>query len=149
MTQLDRIEAKLDQLLEAKKPKPRKRAADNPEFDVFWEAYPIKKGKQAALRAYKTAVGITHYLNLVADVKNRVEYDSQWQDKQYIPRASTYLNGELWNDEITCVQVTLPKSNDLRVLEAFAVERGLHERGCAPQNIQNPYQYREWITERL
>ncbi len=35
-TQLDRIEAKLDLLLEQKKPKARKRATENKMFDDFW-----------------------------------------------------------------------------------------------------------------
>ena len=132
-TQLDRIEnqnqmiiERLDKLLEKKKPKPRKRVTDNPLFDEFWEAYPLKKGKQAALRAYNNRHSIRQInpYQLINDVVLRTANDAQWL-AGYIPHASTYLNGERWNDEMTPVVTkanTLPRDNGK--LQPWAIDHG-------------------------
>ena len=124
--QLDRIEHKLDKLLEAKKPKVRKKVTDNPEFDVFWDKYPVRKGKQAALRAWNGLAPSKVLVTLInVDIKDRLENDRAWQDKQFILHASTYLNGERWNDSIEAIPVkaeTLPKDNAL--LDTWAANRG-------------------------
>ena len=121
-----RIESKLDKLLEAKKPKARKKVTDNPEFDVFWDKYPVRKGKQAALRAWNGLSPSKVLVTLInADIKDRLENDRAWQDKQFILHASTYLNGERWNDSIEAIPTkaeTLPKDNEQ--LQAWAGNRG-------------------------
>ena len=155
-TQLERIEAKLDLLLEQKKPKSRKRVTENPDFDMFWNVYPVKKGKQAALRAFnnrkkyisdstdhglvKTRISVEL---LRMDIGNRLENDAQWIEG-YIPHAATYLNGERWNDEITPVVTqaeTMPKSND--ELTGWAQEKRLREARPG----ESMAQYRQALTE--
>jgi len=42
---------------------------------------------------------------ILADLKNRMANDSQWQDKKFIPHASTYLNGRRWEDEISLQKI--------------------------------------------
>ena len=130
-------------------------------FDRWWSEYPKKKAKEAALKAFKTAVNLKTAEKvesfadfLIADTKNRAVNCAQWvkDDGRYIPNGATYLNGKRFKDEITKIReedkrVKLPY--DDAALAEFAVSNGLHERGCAPQNIQNNYQYRAWIQERL
>ena len=138
-TQLDRIEAKLDLLLAKKKPVKRKavgyRSTGNIDFDRFWAAYPLKKGKKAAYSAFnRQPLGI---IALLKDVKYRTENDAQWI-AGYIPHASTYINGERWEDEITPVVTkaeTMPKNND--DLKAWAVDKGF--RNPAPGESWNEY----------
>lgn len=73
----------------------------NKEFERFWEAYPRKQSKKAALKIWKREK-LTSKLELIlSDLLKRKQ--TEWLDKQkqYIPHPSTYLNGERWNDEIT------------------------------------------------
>ena len=140
-SQLDRIEAKLDLLLEQKKRKPRQKVTGDTHFDSFWKHYPVKKGKQAAQRAFQNAKATT--LNLIMDVENRIANDAQWI-AGYIPHASTYLNGARWEDEITPVVTqaeTLPKENS--DLVAWAGNKGFR----APRPGESFTQYRMAITE--
>ena len=136
-SQLDRIEAKLDLLLEQKKPKQRKRVTGSKFFDTFWNAYPLKKGKQAAMSAFNR-VPSSLYPDIVVDVKNRTANDAQWI-AGYIPHASTYLNGARWEDEITPVVTqaeTLPKENS--DLVAWAGNKGFR----SPRPGESFTQYR-------
>ena len=146
---IDGIEAKLDKLLEAKKPKARKKATDNPFFDTFWKVYPVKKSKQAAQRAFNNIrwgsrkVGI-HDL-ILADIKYRLANDRQWIEG-YIPHAATYLNGERWNDSIEAIPVkaeTLPKDNEQ--LQAWAGNRG-HR---SPYPGEQYPDYRRYLQAKL
>lgn len=75
-------------------------------FKDFWEDYPLKRAKKEAETAFKRLFrkkavnqGEKLLMTIYADVINRDLTDYAWRDKQYIPRASTYLNGELWEDE--------------------------------------------------
>lgn len=113
--QLDRIEAKLDLLLERtapKAPRVRKDPDADPVFDQFWRLYPVKKGKQAAQRAWKNKKTGADFI--LKDIQTRVRNDRQWIEG-FIPHASTYLNGCRWEDEIQApkVQDTIPKDNEL------------------------------------
>jgi hypothetical protein len=79
-------------------------------FEEFWQAYPNKKGKPAALRAYKTAMKLgngTH--KLILQGIERYKKTAQWQeslatDKKHIPHPSTFLNQRRWEDEIAPAQ---------------------------------------------
>jgi len=70
-------------------------------FDEFWNGYPIKKNKVRAKRIWDkkklNKIGIL----ICEDISNRQSNDSSWADEQFIPHPSTYLQNELWNDEIT------------------------------------------------
>lgn len=75
------------------------------DFEKFWNAYPKKKSKDAARRAFeklarsKDAPSIER---LIASVKDHMRTpDWQKQDGQYIPYPATYLNAGSYNDEIT------------------------------------------------
>ena len=68
-------------------------------FDVFWNAYPKKVGKEAARKAYaKVKVPNEVLLYAIALQKN----SQQWKkdNGQYIPNPATWLNQGRWEDEV-------------------------------------------------
>jgi hypothetical protein len=85
------------------------------DFRVFWAAYPRKVAKRAAEKAWgRLKPSSILVLVILADVEGRRKSE-QWKKSggQFIPHASTYLNGRRWEDE------DVPVSN-LSGLAAFA-----------------------------
>lgn len=74
----------------------RDRDRVNDDFDLFWKAYPRKVAKEAARKAFKKVTVPVD--QIIADLEKR-KTSRQWQDMQYIPNPSTYLNGKRWEDE--------------------------------------------------
>lgn len=75
------------------------------EFAAFWKIYPKKTGKGQAEKAYNKAIKKTSHDVIMSAV---VKILPKWQsmDIQYVPHASTWLNGERWEDEV----IAKPKS---------------------------------------
>jgi hypothetical protein len=69
-------------------------------FDKFWEVYPRHENRKKAYDIWIRKKLDSIAEQIIADVINRKEKHAHWQDKQYIPMPTTYLNGERWNDEI-------------------------------------------------
>ena len=67
-------------------------------FLEFWNAYPRKIGKQAALRAFTKATDRTDAETIIAGVQ-RLATDPNLPPKQYIPHPATWLNEGRWDDE--------------------------------------------------
>ena len=69
-------------------------------FQIFWEAYPKKTGKQAAFRAWKRAIKTVDNGIILAALRKQREW-SMWRKNggQYIPNPSTWLNQGRWEDE--------------------------------------------------
>lgn len=72
------------------------------DFDVFWNLYPRKTAKAKAKEAFTKASKKSNFdFNvIIASVQKHIRYSKQWQDKQYVPHAATWLNGERWEDEV-------------------------------------------------
>ena len=69
------------------------------EFEKFWDAYPKKVNKARALKAW-----VKHKPDLkvcLEALKHHVQSD-QWKKDggTFIPHASTWLNGEQWEDNV-------------------------------------------------
>lgn len=77
----------------------RQAARSSARFAEFWQAYPNKRGKADAEKAWrrKGLDGIAD--RILADVAARVVRDRQWLDG-FIPHGSTYVNAEGWQDAI-------------------------------------------------
>lgn len=73
---------------------------DTDAFDQFWQAYPLKRGKVAAKKAFKKANGPAILAVLLSDIELRLKVDDQWRSKDYIMHPATYLNGQRWTDDI-------------------------------------------------
>jgi hypothetical protein len=70
-------------------------------FIRFWDLYPNKKARKAARKAFDTAarkVPIETMLKALAEQKQSADWKKD--GGQYIPHASTWLNGERWNDQV-------------------------------------------------
>jgi len=70
------------------------------EFERFWSAYPRKVAKGQARKAFaawlKKGVSLEAIMTAMRqDVAQRLN-----RETQYIPYASSWLNGEPWNDEL-------------------------------------------------
>lgn len=70
-------------------------------FDIFWKAYPKKKDKAKAFRAFKKLKPDETLLNTILKALERQKNDPNWiKDKrQFMPYPSTYLNNHRWEDE--------------------------------------------------
>ena len=69
-------------------------------FEKFYFLYPRKMAKKRAEKAWKK-IKPEMYEIIIADVINRLANHDGWKDKTFIHYPATYLNDELWNDEIT------------------------------------------------
>jgi uncharacterized protein YdaU (DUF1376 family) len=68
-------------------------------FEDFWKAYPNKKDKQKAMKAWaKHQPDLAKVLKALKTQKN----SEQWKkdDGRFIPLPTTWLNGARWEDEI-------------------------------------------------
>jgi len=85
-------------------------------FDDFWKAYPLKKNKGAAKRAWKGAINKTDAETLIAGaLKYR---DALTRDPDFTAHASSWLNGERWEDE----DEPRPQSGPVTVMDMYADE---------------------------
>jgi hypothetical protein len=75
---------------------------DDPGFQAFWSAYPNKKAKSAALKAFTKLKPDTALLAEMLKAIEVQKQSAQWQkdNGQYIPNPATWLNQERWEDEI-------------------------------------------------
>lgn len=74
--------------------------ADNPEGDAFarfWSVYPRNHGKGAARKAWPKAVRVSGDAERIIAGASRFATDPN-RDDSYTPHASTWLNGERWDD---------------------------------------------------
>lgn len=72
-------------------------------FELFWKLYPKKKSKGAALNAWLKLCGKQlsqrpQFSELETAIKEQSNSE-QWQNSQYIPNASTWLNQFRWLDD--------------------------------------------------
>ena len=71
-----------------------------PEFDVFWQVYPRKEAKKKAEIAFNK-LSNEKKRACIAGTIFHIANNPQWKNPQFIPMPTTFINGELWNNEIT------------------------------------------------
>jgi hypothetical protein len=73
------------------------------KFDTFWHLYPNKAGKGAAVTAWNKICNRQNGQRPTwEEIENAIleqKKSKQWQDRQYIPHASTWLNQSRWLDD--------------------------------------------------
>jgi len=71
-------------------------------FAEFWQEYPAKVGKQAALKAWKKIKPDADLFSKIMEAVKAAKGSKQWQrdNGQYIPHPTTWLNQGRWDDEI-------------------------------------------------
>ena len=72
-------------------------SATNQMFDAFWQAYPKRVAKGAAIRAFNTAMKIATFSEIMDGVRR---YAQTRPDPQFTPHPTTWLNQQRWADEI-------------------------------------------------
>jgi hypothetical protein len=83
------------------------RGANYPEdFEVFWEQYPNKKGKDRALKSWRVLRPSSELQEtiLAAIARQRMGRDWIKDGGQYIPHPSTWLNDAGWLNETAVVE---------------------------------------------
>ena len=70
-------------------------------FHAFWDDYPKKVDKQRAYAAFKRLNVTPEMLGVMLRALNAQKRSRQWKEAngQFIPHASTWLNGHRWEDE--------------------------------------------------
>lgn len=95
------------------------------DFEKLWKLYPNKKGKAAALKAYKRAIkkGTTNKQiqdGIVAYKKHIVE---KGIEQDYQKHGSTFFNQESWNDTYSTEKQNAGSSSSIPYLD----EKGVYE----------------------
>ena len=77
-------------------------------FEQFWKCYPRKEGKQKARSAF-TKVDVDIEILLAALEQHKKS--AQWlkNNGEFIPHASTWLNGRRWEDQMASHYGNIPK----------------------------------------
>ena len=77
-------------------------APDSVAFDRFWAIYPRKVGKSAAEKAWAKIKVTADLFDLMAASLAAWTLSTDWTKDggQFIPHASTWLNGKRWEDEL-------------------------------------------------
>lgn len=105
--------------------------ADQAQFDAFWAAYPVRKAKKDAERAWKKIRAET-VPSIMAGIE-RAKAGRQWREG-VIPNPATYLNGERWTDDVHADVPRTPQTRDEKTKAAIAAVRreyGLDDPGYA------------------
>jgi hypothetical protein len=80
------------------------RSADT-RFEQFWQVYPKKRDKQRAEKAFSKAIGKTGLETMLQALAVQKQSPDWLKDGgQYIPLATTWLNGCRWEDETEAAQ---------------------------------------------
>ena len=100
---------------------------DDQRFDMFWSQYPRKTNKVAARRAWDKAKPDDTLIDTMLRAISVQRLSRQWQNPELIPHASTWLNGERWNDELPAAREAkkTPEEINNEKWAEMAEERGL------------------------
>ena len=78
-------------------------------FEVFWQLYPVKKGKQRAKVAWFAQRCYKDVHMILTKLDEQVRRDRQFLEG-YPPHPTTYIHGKRWEDEISPVVVHAPSN---------------------------------------
>lgn len=91
------------------------------QFDAFWSAYPKKKGKQSAEKAFKKIAPDETLCKIMLNALEEQKQSAEWQKDsgQFIPHPATWLNGRRWEDEIGVKVYQQEPKDEFRIGEYF------------------------------
>ncbi len=98
--EIDIIDSSLSIDGDTKKKRSNSKIVSNDKFERFYQAYPKKVSRDYALKCFERINPDDELLETMLKAIERQKMTRQWQDKQYIPNPSTWLNQGKWNDEI-------------------------------------------------
>lgn len=82
------------------------------DFYDFWNIYPKKKDKKRAKERWKK-IDHKKIPMIMEKLKNQIKEDIQWRDIKFIPNPTTYLENELWEDEV------IKKTQSQKIVSSF------------------------------
>ncbi len=118
--------------------KPQKLFEYSKPFLEFWKAYPRKTAKGLAFQAFKKAE-INGKLSEVLAAIDMYKKTKQWQDVEFIPHPSTWLNQRRWEDEpLVNRKQAEPPRIPRNPLEYSPAEKALYDKFEKMQNSKRP-----------
>lgn len=77
--------------------------SDDSLFDRFYEAYPRKVGRPAAIKAFAKCKADEALVDQMVAAIEEQKQSAQWakDDGQFIPHPATWLNNERWTDSVS------------------------------------------------
>lgn len=113
----------------AKPPKPK----EHPRFAEFYDAYPLKKSRGAAVKAFQAAVAKADPKTLIAGAR-RYAVARQHEDPNFTKHPATWLNQECWLDQevphaTTRSRFAGPTSDRIVQPASSAISEAVRERG--------------------
>lgn len=118
-------------------------------FLAFWQAYPLKKGKDAAAKAFAKALTRIEEPDPLSIILAGIERcQREWDDPKYIPHPATWLNQGRWADEETPQPTNAPRARHERPYRSNRAEQrdvwadilaesaGPHPGGAEPLRIE-------------
>ena len=118
-------------------------------FLAFWQAYPLKKGKDAAAKAFAKALTRIEEPDPLSVILAGIERcQREWDDPKYIPHPATWLNQGRWADEETPQPTNAPRARHERPYRSDRAEQrnvwadilaestGPHSGGAEPLRIE-------------
>lgn len=85
------------------------------EFETFWKAYPRHDNKQKTIKWFEKNKPSEGLLKIMLDKIELLKKTKQWQNKQFIPMPTTWLNGKRWEDEV--LESDLTKEEEIPISE--------------------------------
>lgn len=94
----------IHQLFPTEDPVPQKKNEKGPDFAAFWTAYPRKVAKKVAARTWGRLSERDRQAAFDALPKHVEAWRARYgDDTEFVPHASTWLNGARWEDELAPV----------------------------------------------
>lgn len=85
------------------KPKDKDIAPQDGAFEQFWQAYPKKRSRGQALKAWRNLKPSMEQVSRILAAINRAKRSTAWakDDGQFIPYPATWINAQGWEDDMT------------------------------------------------
>lgn len=84
-------------------------------FETFWKVYPRHDNKQKTIKWFEKNKPSEDLLKIMLDKIEILKKTKQWQNKQFIPMPTTWLNGKRWEDEV--LESDLIKEEEIPISE--------------------------------
>lgn len=117
-------------------------------FDMFWAAYPRKVSKRAAQKAWQKLKPAEMLQAFEALPAHKAAWVAASTSTEYIPHASTWLNGARWEDEI---EMPKPKAQPKQAwwsTEALILAKGA-EFGLKPRSGEDWHNFKGRIIDAM
>jgi len=125
---------KNDETEDNEAPEEVKSSLQEQRFNTFWQAYPLKKAKQTAWKAWQKIKPTTELFEKIMSAVDNAKRSEDWvrDNGRYIPYPATWLNGGRWDDELTEASPTTARTRNTDATDTMNVLGSIiaDEEGC-------------------